>query len=89
MAFTGQTELDLDPKVIRVFPENLQAHMEIRLEKLKPTGSEKRNRWCLHVRLNPGFPLGGLPEGSALFLQMAESNPPRQIRIPITGRAYQ
>jgi len=82
-------DLDLDTKAIRVFPENPQAHMEIRLEKMKPSSGEKRNRWRLHVKLNPGFPPGALPEGSALFLQMAGSNPPRQIRIPITGRAYQ
>jgi hypothetical protein len=82
-------ELDLDTKAIRVYPENLQAHMELRLEKLKPNAGEKRNRWRLHVRLNAGFPPGAMPEGSAVFLQIAGSNPPRQIRIPITGRAYQ
>jgi hypothetical protein len=82
-------DLDLDTKTIRVFPENLQAHMELRLEKLKPSSGEKRNRWRLHVRLNPGFPPGPMPEGSAVFLQIAGSNPPRQIRIPIAGRAYQ
>jgi len=82
-------DLDLDTKAIRVFPENLQAHMEVRLEKLKASAGEKRNRWRLHVRLNPGFPPGAMPEGSALFLQIAGANPPRQLRIPITGRAYQ
>lgn len=82
-------ELDLETKDIRVFPENLQSHMDVRLEKLKPSGSEKRNRWHLHVKLKEGFPPGKLPEGSAVYLQIAGSNPPRQIRIPITGMAYQ
>lgn len=82
-------ELDLDTKGVRVYPENLQSHVDIRLEKMNPTSSEKRNRWRLHVKLKPGFPPGAMPEGSALFLQIAGSNPPRQIRIPITGRAYQ
>jgi hypothetical protein len=82
-------ELDLETKAIRIYPENLQAHMEVRLEKLKPSGAEKRHRWHLHVRLKEGFPPGKLPDGSALFLQIAGSSPPRQIRIPITGMAYQ
>lgn len=84
-----QPNLELDTKDIGVYPENLQANMRLRLEKLKPIGGEQRNRWHLHVTLNPGFPPGKMPEGSALFLRIAGSNPPRQIRIPINGMAYQ
>jgi len=84
-----QPNLELDTKDIGVYPENLQANMRLRLEKLKPIGGEQRNRWYLHVTLSPGFPPGKLPDGSALFLRIAGSNPPRQIRIPMGGMAYQ
>jgi hypothetical protein len=84
-----QPGLDLETKDIRVFPENLQSHMKVRLEKVKSSGGEQRNRWHLRVDLDAGFPPGKLPEGSAVFLQIAGSSPPRQIRIPINGMAYQ
>jgi hypothetical protein len=84
-----QPSLELDTKAIRVYPENLQEFVDVTLEKAKPIGSDKRNRWHLHVALKPGFPPGKFPEGTAVFLQIAGSNPPRQIRIPITGMAYQ
>ena len=84
-----QPDLELDTKDILIFPENLQAHMKVRLEKLSPVGGEHRNRWQLHVVLNPGFPAGKLPEGSAVFLRIAGTNPPHRIRIPVNGMAYQ
>ncbi len=84
-----QPNLELDTKVVRVYPENLQDFMNVTVEKAKPIGGEKRNRWHLHVSLKPGFPPGKFPEGTAVFLQIAGTTPPRQIRIPIIGMAYQ
>jgi hypothetical protein len=84
-----QPDLELDTKDISLYPESLQAHMKVHLEKLKPIGGEQRNHWHLQVTLTPGFPAGKMPEGSAVFLKIAGSNPPRQIRIPVNGMAYQ
>ncbi len=84
-----QPGLDLDLKDVRVLPENVQAHTQVRLEKVKSSGGEQRGRWHLHVELKPGFPPGKMPEGSAVYLQIAGSKPPRQIRIPLMGMAYQ
>ncbi|HEV8060867.1 MAG TPA: hypothetical protein VGP68_13390 [Gemmataceae bacterium] len=82
--------MELDLKDVRVLPENVQEHMSVRLEKVnRSSGSDQRNRWHLHVELKPGFPPGKMPEGSAVYLQIAGSNPPRQIRIPLMGMAYQ
>ena len=84
-----QPNLELDTKDIHIYPESLQSHMKVHLEKLKPIGGEQRNHWHLQVTLSPGFPAGKMPEGSAVFVQIAGSNPPHQIRIPIGGMAYQ
>jgi hypothetical protein len=81
--------LELDAKNVRVFPENLRSYLNVRVERLNPAGSDKRGRWYLHLTVNPGFPPGKFPEGSAVFLQIAGANPPRQIRIPISGMAFQ
>ena len=84
-----QPNLELDTKDIHVYPESLQSHMKVHLEKLKPIGGEQRNHWRLQVTLTPGFPPGKMPEGSAVFVQIVGTNPPHQIRIPVTGMAYQ
>ena len=84
-----QPNLELDTKSVRIYPEVLQEYMSATLEKAKPIGGETRNRWHLFVSLKPGFPPGKFPEGTAVFLQIAGANPPRQIRIPIIGVAYQ
>ena len=46
-------------------------------------------RWLLFVKVQPGCPPGKLPADAAAVVTIHNNSSSRQIRIPITGRAYQ
>lgn len=81
--------LALKTDAIKVFPEELQSLVQARLEQVKPPSASQVGRWTLHLDLGAGYPSGPLPENSAVYLQIADTSPPRQVRIPIKGQAYQ
>jgi len=47
------------------------------------------DRWLLFVKVQPGCPPGKLPADAAAVVTIQNNSSSRQIRIPITGRAYQ
>jgi hypothetical protein len=61
------------------------AFLDVQLER-KPTQSgEVGQRWALRVTVPPRLAFGELPPESAIIL-VTDSQPPRQIRIPVVGR---
>jgi hypothetical protein len=73
--------LNLRQEDLRVEPESLN-YLKVRLE---PAG---KDRWKLQVEVPRDGPPGKLPEHSAVMLKIPTS-PPRYIRVPIAGIAYQ
>ncbi len=76
-----RADIDLKPQMIKIEPANLE-FLKARLEK---TGT---GRWTLDVRATPGCPPGPLPKDAAVVISMPGS-PPRAVRIPVSGIAYQ
>jgi hypothetical protein len=79
--------LELKQEYIKVEPPEL-SYMQITLEKQPATQGDSRSRWRLLVSVPANGPIGVLPEHSAILLQVP-GQPPRQIRIPVTGVATQ
>ncbi len=84
---TERADLTLRQEEIRVVPESLD-YIKVRLEKEPVASAGSRPGWMLHVRIPPGSPSGKLPEHSAILLKIP-GDPPRTVRIPITGTAFQ
>jgi hypothetical protein len=53
---------------------------------LKPSTAGASARWKLIIVVPPNTQAGPLPSDSAIYLKM-NTNPPRRVRIPITGNA--
>ena len=80
--------LELKQEYIRFEPPVLSC-LQITLEKQPVTALDPRSRWRLQVAVPPnGLIEGPFPEHSAILLQIP-GQPPRQIRIPVTGAATQ
>jgi hypothetical protein len=62
------------------------SYLEVRLEEAKQEQGGGRGRWNLHVKVPPKSLAGAMPAGSAVYLQ-TQGDPPRRIRIPVTGIA--
>jgi hypothetical protein len=80
-----QPDMVLRLNDIQILPENVEI-LKVRLEDLPVVGGKPR--WKLHVQIRPGVPPGKLPEHLSLLLRL-RANPPRQVRVPILGEAYQ
>lgn len=80
--------IELQPEGIKVEPESIQPHVKVRLEKVGSAGGQ-RTRWVLHLDFQRSFPLGVLPENSAIYVAVTGAGQPRQVRIPMVGKAYQ
>jgi hypothetical protein len=79
--------LELDEGAVRVEPEELN-YVKAKLRRVPPLPGENASRWDLVVTIPPNTPPLQLPVHSAVFVK-TRGNPPRQIRIPLEGRAYQ
>jgi hypothetical protein len=77
----------LELKVDKFEPE--ENHLRVKyLKELMPPLPGGRSRWELCVEIPPGGPSGDLPNHSAILLTIPGSVP-RQIRIPVVGKATQ
>jgi hypothetical protein len=79
---------NLDLRVERVEPPQADYLKVKYLREVKPATADGSKRWDLCVEVAPDSPTGMLPEHSAVILQI-QGNPPRHIRIPVTGMVYQ
>jgi hypothetical protein len=82
---TLQSGMEL--KVARIEPETLNYVHVKRLKKAKSVGDSK-SIWEMAVEIPPGCPPGAFPSHSAIILDIT-GDPPRHVRIPINGRAFQ
>jgi hypothetical protein len=73
--------LTLRQDEVRTEPESL-SYLKVRLE------LAGKNRWWLTVAVPPDSPPGKLPDHGAVLLKIPTS-PPRFIRVPVSGIAYQ
>jgi hypothetical protein len=78
----------LELKADRIEPDTLDYLKVKSLKRLAASSGEQGTRWELTVEVPPGAPPGDLPDHSAIYLT-AGGNPPRHIRIPVTGMIYQ
>jgi len=81
--------LTADRPAVRLSPEDIEVEPEFLKAELKSLAPlEGRSRWELKVTVPAGRASGILPQHSAVYLKV-QDNPPRRIRIPVTGNAYQ
>jgi hypothetical protein len=73
---------DLQLKSVKVEPSSLD-YVKVNLK------GDGDGRWLLFVKVQPGCPAGKLPADAAAVVSIQNNSSSRQIRIPITGRAYQ
>jgi hypothetical protein len=78
--------VELNLNDVRVEPETLD-YLKASLKKA-PESAGGKARWKLQVSIPPGSPPGRLPEHSAIVLGIP-GNPPRHIRVPVSGIPYQ
>src|SRR5579871_6468987 len=78
---------DLELKLDKVEPDG-STHLKVISLKKTSTPVGGRTKWELTVEVPPGGPSGRLPDHSAVRLTIP-GNPPRHIRIPVSGFATQ
>jgi hypothetical protein len=77
--------IELKPEYVRIEPASLSY---IKFSLKSEPAVEGKARWRLHVTVPPNGLSGRLPEDAALLIRLT-GEPPRSVRIPITGTAYQ
>jgi hypothetical protein len=78
---------NMDLKVEKVEPETLD-YLHVKSLKKINSPEDGKSFWELDVEVPPGCPPGALPRHSAIVL-IAPGDPPRHVRIPVLGTAYQ
>ncbi len=76
-------------KYLRVEPDSL-GYFQVKLKPVNAAADGSGTQWNLTVKVPRGSPAGKIPEHGAIVLELKiRGNPPRLIRIPVTGTAYQ
>ncbi len=79
-------KLEADPDWLKNKPEFLQ---EVTLAEEEPAAAGvAEKRWRLTVIVSSDKPLGNLPRDESVIVLRTNGDPPRQLRIPVTGNVY-
>jgi hypothetical protein len=77
----------MELKVARGEPQTLN-YVHVKYLKRAKAGGDSKSFWQMAVEVPPGCPPGAFPSHSAIILDIP-GDPPRHVRIPVQGTAFQ